>query len=132
MDVRFDEIPGKLNILTGKVIGAAIQVHKELGPGLLESVYETCLAHELRLTGIEFERQVPLPVTYRGINLDAGFRADIIVEKQIIIELKSVESLLSVHSAQVMTYLKLTNYRIGILMNFNVDLMKNGIKRIVK
>src|SRR5262249_17472863 len=106
--------------LTYEVIGAAIDVHRELGPGLLESVYEVCLSEELTLRGIEHFCQVPLPVVYKGKQLDANFRIDVLIPEKLIIELKAVERLLGVHEAQLLTYLRLTKVRVGLLMNFNV------------
>ena len=114
-----------------RVIGAAIEVHRELGPGLLESTYERCLVHELKLQGILAERQVKRPINYKGLELDEGYRIDVFVEKQIVLELKVVESLNSVHTAQLLTYLKLSGCKLGFLLNFNVSKMKDGIKRIV-
>jgi GxxExxY protein len=119
----------ELNDLSEKVIGCAIKIHRALGPGLLESTYEVCLVHELRKSGLKVERQVELPVFYDGIKLDAGYKLDIIVEDAIILELKSVENLLPIHEAQILTYLKLANKKLGLLINFNVTLLKNGIKR---
>ena len=121
----------ELNSLSNKVIGAGIAVHRVLGPGLLESAYEECLCHELTLRSILFTRQVSFPIEFKGIQLCSGFRLDILVENQLIIELKSVDELLPVHSAQLFTYLKLTGLHLGLLMNFNVQLMKNGIRRVV-
>jgi GxxExxY protein len=115
--------------LTEAVIGAAIEVHRVLGPGLLESVYERCLSHELRLRGIEHERQMLLPVLYKGVPLDADLRLDIVIPGQLVLELKSVESLQPIHEAQLLTYLKLSGIRLGLLINFNVPLLKDGIKR---
>jgi len=112
------------------VVDAAYRVHSALGPGLLESVYEVCLAHEIRQRGLSVDRQVSLPVKYDGIEVDAGLRLDLLVESSIVVEVKAVEELLPVHSAQVLTYLKLTGCRLGFLVNFNVPLIKNGIKRI--
>ncbi len=117
--------------LTRKIIGAAIEVHRALGPGLLESAYQVCLARELTLQGIPFESEVPIPVVYKGVNLDAGYRADLIVDGKVVIELKAVESLLPVHEAQLLTYLKLTNCKVGLLINFNVPVLKDGIIRRV-
>ena len=117
--------------ITEKVLGAAIEVHKHLGPGLLESTYEACLCHELAIRGLSFQQQVQLPLEYKGLRLDAAFRLDLVVEGKIIIELKSQESLLPVHEAQLMTYLKLTGMRVGLLLNFNVPIMKDGIIRRV-
>ena len=116
--------------LTEKVIGACIEIHKQLGPGLLESAYEECLCYELSQLGIGFERQKPLPVRYKNVNLDCGYRLDLIVEGRIIIELKTVEQLLPIHEAQMLTYLKLSALSLGLLINFNVPVLKNGIKRI--
>jgi len=119
------------NLLTGKIIGCAIEVHKELGPGLLESAYEQCLCHELALQGIAFERQVPLPVDYKGIRLDCGYLMDLVVEGEVIVELKTVEKILPIHEAQLLTYLKLYHRPVGLLVNFNVPILKDGVKRIV-
>src|SRR5215813_1225463 len=116
--------------VSNKVIGLAIEVHKHLGPGLLESTYEECLAFELRQHGIKFERQVPLPVLYKGIQLDCAHRMDLVVERYLIIEIKTVEQLLPIHQAQLLTYLKLSNLRFGLLLNFNVALLRDGIKRM--
>jgi GxxExxY protein len=117
--------------LTDNIIGAAIEVHKALGPGLLESAYEECLAHELSCARIFFERQVPLPIIYRSIQLDCGYRIDFLVESQIVLELKALEALQPIHEAQLLTYLKLGGWPIGLLINFNVPLLKKGIKRMV-
>ena len=117
--------------LSAKIIGAAIAVHKQLGPGLLESTYEVCLAHELKLKGLIVRKQVPLPVVYKQIKLDAGYRIDLIANEQIIIEVKSVEMLAPIHTAQLLTYLKLTEKRLGLLMNFNSVKIVDGIKRVV-
>ena len=121
----------ELNILSDKIIGAAIEVHKIMGPGLLESVYEECLCHELNLMGIKFERQIYLPVEYKGITMSKGFRPDIVVEGSIIVEVKAVVELLPIHEVQLLNYLKLYGYKLGLLMNFNVLTLKNGIKRLV-
>ena len=112
--------------LTERVIGAAIEVHRSLGPGLLESAYEECLCHELHLRGISFERQVPLPVQYKGVNLDCGYRLDLIVENVVIIEIKCLEHVLPVHEAQILTYLKMTSKRVGLILNFNVPVLTRG------
>jgi GxxExxY protein len=117
--------------LTHSVIGAAIEVHRELGPGLLESVYEVCLSCELGIRGIAHQRQMPLPVVYKGRQLDADLRLDIYIPDRLILELKAVEKLLPVHEAQLLTYLKLTKTRVGLLINFNVPVLKDGIKRMV-
>ena len=120
-----------INELSSKIIGAAIEVHKKLGPGLLESVYEECICHELSLRDISFERQKPLPVVYKGKKLDCGYRLDIVVEKAIIVELKSCEKIEPIHRAQVLTYLKLSGLNLGLLLNFNTPVMRDGIVRIV-
>jgi len=120
-----------VNEITEKIIGAAIAVHKELGPGLLESAYEACLIYELAQNGLKVESQKPLPVSYRGVHIDCGYRIDLLVEDQIILELKSVEKLEPIHEAQILSYLKLSGYKIGLLINFNVSLLKNGIRRFV-
>ena len=120
----------ELNELSGKIIGSAIKVHQTLGPGLLESTYEMCLVHKLKKAGLKVEAQVLLPIFYDGIQLDAGYRIDVLVEDTIILELKSVESLLPIHEAQMLTYLRLAKKKLGLLINFNVRLLKNGIKRI--
>jgi GxxExxY protein len=118
--------------LTEKIIGAAIEVHRALGPGLLESAYEEGFCHELHLRGLSFQRQVPLPVTYKGINLDCGYRIDVIVEDAVVLELKCVEHILPVHEAQLLTYLKLLNKRVGLILNFYVAaLVRGGVVRKV-
>jgi GxxExxY protein len=119
------------NELTHEIIGAAIEVHKNLGPGLLESTYEECLCHELSQRGIPFERQKPIPVIYKGVKLDCGYRLDLLVADRVILELKSVETLAPIHDSIMITYLKLSEHRIGLLMNFNVQILKEGIKRLV-
>ena len=121
----------ELNDLTYKIIGCAYIVHKELGPGLLETTYEVCLEHELRKANLKVERQCALPVVYDSIKLDAGYRVDILVEDSIILELKSVEQITPTHKAQLMTYLKLSKLKLGLLLNFNVKSMQNGINRII-
>ncbi len=118
-----------VNDLSAKIIGAAIEVHKVLGLGLLESVYEKCLMHELVESGLHVKRQVVLPIRYKGLEFDEGYRIDLLVEGQIILELKSVEKLNDVHMAQLLTYLKLSECSLGYLMNFNVKLMKNGVQK---
>ena len=119
------------NDLSNIIIGEAIHVHKSLGPGLLESVYETCLFHRLSKTDLHVVREQPIPVVFEEVKLECGYRADIIVEKKVIIEIKAVEVLNDIHKAQVLTYLRLTNIKLGLLMNFNVLFLKDGIKRIV-
>ena len=120
------------NELTHAIIGMAIEVHRELGPGLLESAYEECLAHELRQSTVKFARQKPVPVTYKGLELDCGYRIDLLVEDQLVIELKSVEELIPLFDAQVLTYMKLADKSIGLLINFNVPVLKSGLKRFVR
>ena len=122
----------RANALSREVIGAAIEVHKALGPGLLESAYEECLCQELKMRNIPFERQVDLPIEYQGIKLSAGYRMDIVVENLLVLELKSVEKLLPIHQAQLITYLRLSNIWLGLLINFNVPILKQGIKRLVQ
>jgi GxxExxY protein len=117
--------------LTETIIGAAIEVHKELGPGLLESAYEECLCHELSVRHLPFKRQVPLPILYKNVKLDCGYRIDIIVGNSVLLELKSLENILPVHEAQLITYLKLSKLPVGLLINFNVPLLKDGIIRRV-
>ncbi len=117
--------------MSNEIIGAAIEVHSHLGPELLESAYEECLCRELVIRNISFERQKPLPVSYKGIKLDCGYKLDIEVESLVILELKAVERIEPIHEAQLLTYLKLSNVKLGILINFNVPRLKDGIKRIV-
>jgi len=117
--------------LTQSILGAAIDVHRSLGPGLLESAYEECLCHDLGLRRLRFERQVPLPLNYKGIVLECGYRLDVVVEDKVILELKAIEQLLPVHEAQLMTYLRLTGKPIGLLINFNVSTLRKGIIRRV-
>lgn len=117
--------------LTDKIIRSGIEVHRALGPGLLESTYEKCLMKEFELSGIPFQSQVDLPLKYKGMKVDAGYRIDLIVHEKVIIELKAIESILPVHEAQLLTYMKLTGMRVGLLMNFHVPVLKDGIKRMV-
>ncbi|MBZ0118302.1 MAG: GxxExxY protein [Sandaracinaceae bacterium] len=119
------------NRVTEQIIGAAIAVHRELGPGLLESTYEACLACELSHRDLKVERQKPLPVQYRGLQVDCGYRVDLLVDDQVIVELKTVASVLPIHEAQILTYLKLSQLRVGLILNFNVRLMKEGIHRFL-
>ena len=119
------------NILSESIIGCCIEVHKELGPGLLESTYEQCLAHELNRRGLNFRLQQAMPVAYKGVMLDCGYRLDLVVEDQIILEIKSVQNINDVHKAQILTYMKLSGMGIGLLINFNVTKLVNGIKRFV-
>jgi GxxExxY protein len=121
----------EINDLTGEVIGAAIEVHKALGPGLLESTYEECLCVELGLRNLPYERQKDIPIKYRGVNLDCAYRLDIVVSNQLIVELKACESIQPIHEAQLLTYLKLSDLKVGLLINFNVPVLKEGIKRLV-
>lgn len=116
--------------LSGRVIGSAIEVHRELGPGLLESTYERCLVYELRERGIECVSQVPLPVLYKGVRIDCGYRIDLLVERTLMIELKSVDALQRIHQAQLLTYMKLAKVPYGLLINFNTTPLKNGIRRL--
>ena len=121
----------EINAITQQIIGGAIEVHRALGPGLLESAYEECLCRELGLRSLRFERQVPLRLTYKGVDVPCAYRIDLLVEDRVVIELKAVETLLPVHQAQVISYLKLGNWPVGLLINFCVPLLKNGILRFV-
>jgi GxxExxY protein len=131
MNTKGMKSSSELNRLSREVIGAAIEVHKELGPGLLESAYEACLCHELDIRGIEYERQLNVPVRYKGKELDCGYRIDILVNEALVIELKSCEGIQQIHRAQLLTYMKLLNLQMGLILNFNVHLMKEGIVRIL-
>ena len=124
-------IPDELNVITQRIIDGAFKVHKALGPGLLESVYEICLCHELQKSGLKVKRQVNVPVVYDNIRFDAGFRLDLLVEEKVIVEIKAVDDMNPVFDAQILTYLKLTNIRVGLLINFNSPVIKKGIKRLV-
>ena len=117
--------------LTERVIGLAIEVHRHLGPGLLESAYEECLASELRDAGITFRRQVALPIVYKDLRLDCGYRMDLVVEQALIVEIKAVEKVVPIHEAQMLTYLRLSGLQVGLLMNFNVVTLKQGLRRFV-
>jgi len=121
----------KENEVSQAVIGAAIEVHRALGPGLLESAYEECLAHELALRGVPFERQKALPVQYKGERLDCGYRLDLLVIGCLVVEIKAVEALVPIHTAQVLSYLKLGGWKVGLLINFHVPILKDGIKRLI-
>lgn len=121
----------KINQITEAIIGAAIEVHRALGPGLLESAYEECLCHELTIQQVLFERQRALPVVYKGLHLDCGYRLDLVVADRVVVEIKAVEQLLPVHEAQLLTYLKLGGWQVGLLINFNVPVLKQGIRRRV-
>ena len=118
-----------INRITETIIGAAIDVHRALGPGLLESAYEECLACELRLRGVAFERQRSLPIAYKGIALDCGYRLDLLVKEVVVVEIKAVAAIEAIHEAQLLTYLKLGGWRLGLLINFNVSVLKDGIRR---
>jgi GxxExxY protein len=119
------------NDITHAIIGAAIEVHKHLGPGLLESAYEECLAHELQLRELRVERQKPVPVVYKETKLECGYRIDLLIEGRIVVELKSIESLGPIHEAIILTYLRMSGYKLGLLINFNVSVLKNGIRRFI-
>ena len=121
----------KFDDLSNQIIGCAIEVHRATGPGLLESAYQRCLAHEFQMNGIPFSIEHPLPMEYKGVKLDCGYRADFIIDDKLIIELKSVDSLIPIHQAQLLTYMKLANVSVGLLMNFNVPCLRHGIKRMV-
>ena len=121
----------EINDITGEIIGCCIEIHKELGPGLLESAYEECLAYELNNAGLFFERQKPIPVRYKEIYIEYGYRMDFVVENQVIIEIKSVEAISIVHTAQILTYMKFAEMNAALLINFNVSILKNGIKRFI-
>ena len=122
---------GELDAITKQIIGASMDVHRALGPGLLESVYESCLEFDLIERGLDVQRQVALPVSYKQVKLEAGYRVDLLIEKRVIVEVKAVEQVGPVHKAQLLTYLKLSNLKVGLLINFNVDVLKKGISRIV-
>ncbi len=124
-------VQGERDSLTESVIGLAIEVHRALGPGLLESAYQECLCYELKAKGIAFGRQVALPVIYKSVKLDCGYRMDLVVDDRLVVELKTVEKILPIHEAQLLTYLRLSGIRIGLLLNFNTAVLKNGIKRMV-
>jgi GxxExxY protein len=128
-DTEHAEMMKNLNELTEAIIGAAMEVHRTLGPGLLESTYEMCLCRELSIREIPFERQVPIAVEYKGVKLDCGYRADIVVAGMILAEIKAIDSLLPIHDAQLLSYLKLGGWKIGLLINFNMELLKNGLRR---
>jgi GxxExxY protein len=125
------ELGTRLNQLTENVIGACMEVHRSLGPGLLESSYELCLCRELSLRGIPFERQKAIPIEYKGVKLDCGYRADLLVGGRVLVELKAIESLLPIHEAQLLSYLRIGGWPVGLMINFNVQLLKHGIRRRV-
>lgn len=121
----------RLDLITRRIIGAAIEVHRRLGPGLLESAYEACLAYELRNLEFKVEQQKPLPIQYKDVRLDCGYRLDIVVDDSVVVEIKSVEHLAPIHDAQLLSYLRLSRQKVGLLINFNVRILKNGLRRIV-
>ena len=127
-----ETIPESTDVVAKAIVDAAFRVHTALGPGLLESVYETCLVHEIGRHGLQVQRQLLLPIQYDGIQIDAGLKLDLFVNACVVVELKSVEKLLPIHEAQLLTYLKLANCRLGLLINFNVPLIKNGIRRLAR
>lgn len=129
--MTYQDVPPALNILSNELIGLAIKVHKALGPGLLESSYKECLFYEISRAGYFAEKEKTLPLIYETVKLDVGYRIDILVENKLVIEVKAVDALADIHTAQVLTYLKLSGNRLGLLINFNVTLLKNGIKRLV-
>ena len=128
---RKDAETQRINELSNLIIGAGIEVHRHLGPGLLESAYEECLYYELNSMNVDVQRQVSIPVVYKEVKLDCGYRADLVVEDSVIIELKTIDKMAPIHGVQLLTYLRLLDKRLGILMNFNVPILKQGIKRIV-
>ncbi|OGO47879.1 MAG: GxxExxY protein [Chloroflexi bacterium RBG_16_64_43] len=121
----------ELDSITREVIGGAIEVHRTIGPGLLESTYQVCLVHELRERGMVVAEQVPLPVRYKGVRLECGYRLDLLVNDRVVIEVKSVEAVMPIHRAQLLSYLKLSGYKMGLLINFNVSLLRDGVVRLV-
>ena len=129
---EFEPIPQEVEALATAVVDAALKVHRALGPGLLESIYETCLCHELHLRGIPFKTQVPFPIVYEGIRLEGGFRLDVLVDDRLVVEVKAVEKMSPIFDAQLLTYLKIAGLRLGLLLNFNVSQIKDGIKRIIR
>ena len=126
-----EDTEGSSDQRTHDIVGSALAVHRVLGPGLLEGAYETCLCRELFLNGIEYDRQVRLPVSYRGVNLDCGYRLDLVVKRSVIVEVKSIAKVLPIHRAQLLTYLKLTGLPLGLLINFNVEMLRDGIHRVI-
>ena len=124
-------MPYEKDLLTDQIIGVAIEVHRHLGPGLLESAYEECLCYELTQSAIPFKRQVPLPVVYKSVRLDCGYRIDVLIDDRLILELKAIERLMPIHDAQVLTYMRLSGIRTGLLLNFNIPVLKDGIRRLM-
>jgi GxxExxY protein len=131
MNEELPEIPADLESLSYKIIGLAIEVHRQLGPGLLESAYQQCLYYEIKKAGLKVEKELTLPILYKDIKLDHGYRIDLLIENKLVIELKTVESFTSVHFAQILTYLRLGNYPLGLLINYNSKILKNNIKRFI-
>lgn len=121
----------KLNQITENIIGASIEVHQNLGPGLLESSYQKCLSYEINQLGLDVKEQVPMPIIYKEVHLEHGYRMDLLIEEKIVVEVKTVEAFTDVHIAQLLTYLKLGDFKLGLLINFHVDILKNGIKRLI-
>ena len=130
-DTEITKIRMDVNELSKAVIGCAIEVHRALGPGLLESIYEICLCHELNLRVIPFERQKPIPVAYKGVKLDCGYRADVIVDRRLLVEIKAIDQTSAIHDAQLLSYLKLSGVNVGLLISFNVRMLKEGVRRKV-
>ncbi len=124
-------IPPEIEKLTTQAVDAAFAVHSELGPGLLESAYQACFTHELELRGVRYQKELPVPLNYKGKRIEVGFRADVVIEQKLLIELKAVEQMLPIHKAQVITYLKLLHFPLGLLINFNQILIKDGIQRVL-
>lgn len=131
MEEELSKIPADLESLSYKIIGLAIEVHRQLGPGLLESAYQQCLFYEIKKAGFKVEKEVMLPIIYKEIKIDHGYRIDLLIEDKLVVELKTVESFTSVHFAQIITYLKLGQYPLGLLINYNSKILKNNIKRFI-
>ena len=131
MEDEFEKISPEIQLLSYKIIGLAIEVHRQLGPGLLESAYQECLFYEIKKAGLKVEKEITLPIIYKEIRLDQGYRIDLLVEDKLVVELKTVENYTSVHFAQILTYLKLGNYPLGLLINYNSKILKNNIKRFI-
>jgi GxxExxY protein len=131
MNEELSKIPTDLESLSYKIIGLAIEVHRQLGPGLLESAYQQCLYYEIKKAGLKVEKEITLPIIYKEIKIDQGYRIDLLIEDKLVVELKTVESYTSVHFAQILTYLKLGNYPLGLLINYNSKILRNNIKRFI-
>ena len=131
MSIKGVQLVQDVNKTTEAVIGAAIEAHKHLGPGLLESAYEECLCHELKLRNIPFKRQVPLPINYKGVELDCSYRIDVLVNDEVVVELKAIDQILPIHEAQTLTYMRLGGWKVGLILNFNVPILIKGVKRLV-